>query len=119
MSSTLPLPRFPGPLVRIGDRDLVLPPMSLATRGQDKAARLAVLSGASDLDEDEICTQIVLATLQRNYPDLTLEQFRADADQVQVMTAYITLQEEEAKHMAALGNRVAAGRPVVGAPAAP
>ena len=104
------LPRHPGPVVKLGATEFVLPPMSMKIRRMDETSRQAIASGAQQLDEETVVTQVVLLTLQRNYPDLTVERIEDLASYDELLEVYLTLKEEEARRMAALGERVATGQ---------
>ena len=115
--STLPpnqtLPAHAGPLVTFGTseapKQFVLPPMSIKIRKMEASARQALQEGATDIDEESVMFQVVLLTLQRSYPTLTLEQLEEMASPAQVTDAFLTLREEEARLMYALGERAATG----------
>lgn len=102
------LPKHKGTVVTLGSRDFVLPPMAIATRKKDEASRQAMLQGASDLAEDAVLTMVVLETLQRNYPDLTVDTLEALASFEELLEVYIVLKEEEARRMVDLGKRMGA-----------
>lgn len=107
--STGALPRHNGPLINLGGREFVLPPMSLLIRKQDANGRMAIAGGSTELDEEAVVTGVMLATLQRNYPDLTLQELESLASFPELLDAYLTLKEEEAKLMFELGKRAATG----------
>lgn len=101
------LPRFAGPVITLGDRQFVLPPMNLATHQKLEAARISAAGGAP-ISDGEVAETVVLETLQRNYPDLSVEQLRACASPSELLDAFITIQEQEATRIEALGKRAAA-----------
>ena len=104
---TTALPTHAGLVVLLGAREFILPPMNLKTRKADDAGRKAIEAGSRDMTEESIVEHVVLATLQRNYPTLTADELQDLASYEQLLDAYITLKEEEARRMADLGKRVA------------
>ena len=106
--STSSLPRHKGPIVILGDREFVLPPMNMLTRKKDEAGRMAMASGSTQISEEVLLTEVVLETLQRNYPDLTAEVLQGLASFEELVEVYVILKETEAKRMGELGKRMGA-----------
>jgi hypothetical protein len=71
---------IPGKLINLGGKDYTLPPLNFA--GLRKLGpKIQEVGGAylsgnlfMDVDKVGVVAEIVLAALQRNYPDLTLEE---------------------------------------------
>lgn len=104
---TTSLPKHPGKVVKLGGREFVLPPMNIKTRKVDEASRKAMATGSTEISEEAVLIAVVLATLQRNYPELTEDVLADLADFAALLDVYLTLKEEEARRMTELGKRAA------------
>lgn len=106
-SDTKELVAHEGVQIVMAGRQFILPPMTLLTRKKDIATRKALGNGYDELSEQDLVLQVVLETLQRNYPALTLQEIEGKAEYAELIEAYATLKEQEARLVADLGKRVA------------
>lgn len=105
-AQTLELVEHEGVVVTLGKRQYVLPPMSLKVRKQEIATRksFAVFSPG---EEQALMLQIVVQTLQRNYPHLKAEDIEEQASIAQLTEAYAALTEQEQRLLEEVGKRIA------------
>ena len=69
-------PKYEGVVVKMAGEDYVIPPLSFKQLKmlQDDMKQLNTATAASSSDQQGVVLRIVLAALQRNYPDMTLEK---------------------------------------------
>ncbi len=106
--STSRLVAHEGVQITLGGKQFVLPPMSLVTRKKDISTRKAMADGYDELMEQDLLLEVIVETLQRNYPDVTTAAIEPLTDFAELVEAYARLKEQEARLMADLGKRVAA-----------
>lgn len=97
-----------GPLIVLGGKQYVLPPMTLKIRRLDSESRRAMASGYDELKEQDLLVQVITLTLQRNYPQLQLTDLEDQVEYLELLEAYATLKEQEQLLLADMGKRVAA-----------
>lgn len=82
---------IPGTTVTIGAKKFLMPPMNIKTMKLHKPMLIKIMKGAmGESSPDEMVTlfeesfdkfsDIILATLKRNYPELTLDLLEEDLD---------------------------------------
>lgn len=97
-----------GPIVMLGGRKFVVPPMTLKVRRLDSESRKAMAAGYDELTEQDLLLQVVGETLKRNYPELDLKALENEIEYAELLETYATIKEQEAKHLAEMGKRLAA-----------
>ncbi len=97
-----------GPVIVLGGKQYVLPPMTLKVRRLDTESRRAIASGYDELKEQDLLVQVISLTLQRNYPELKLSDLEDQVEYLELLEAYATLKEQEQTLLADMGKRLAA-----------
>lgn len=103
---TLELVEHEGVVITLGKRQYVLPPMSLKVRKQEISTRKS-FGVFSPGEEQALMLQVVVQTLQRNYPHLTADVIEEEASIVQLTEAYAALAEQEQRLLEEVGKRIA------------
>lgn len=107
-STGIELVEHEGAVILLGDRQYVLPPMTLRIRKMDIATRKALQEGYTEASEQDLMVSVLVETLRRNYPGLMAADIEDVASYDQIVEAYATLKEQEARLVAEVGKRLTA-----------
>lgn len=93
MSEVITTPRHDGLVVRMGGRDYVVPPLTLAQlrKYEEDLRKVRDITPFSPLAEVEPAIRVIHAAMTRNYPDLTQEALEDILDLGNVMPAFLAV----------------------------
>lgn len=86
-------PQHDGVVVRMGGRDYVVPPLTLAQlrKHEEDLRKVRDITPFSPLAEVEPAIRVIHAAMTRNYPDLTQEALEEVLDLGNVMPAFLAV----------------------------
>lgn len=100
-------PALPGLTVNLRGRGFIVPFPSLRIRRQDMEGRATLAREGNDPAAAQLhVEQITLATLQRNYPTLTMRRLKALASSDQIGSIYGEVRREEALQIEVQRDRI-------------